>query len=149
MSEKKYNCPEDMEKVINAYFAECDRIEYAIGDDGKVIRNKNGEKVMDKKPTPPTSAGMVLALGFNSRTSLNDYCFKNGNEELQKEYSNVLTRARLRLESYYETRLSDKDGCTGAKFWLPNQADGWNDKVTINGTINVTLLDDPDDSDDE
>ena len=67
---------------------------------------------------PPTVTGLALALGFKSRQSLLNYAGK-------KEFRDVITEAKSRIEMYVEERLFDKDGANGAKFSLQNNFKGW------------------------
>lgn len=75
-------------------------------------------KVWDRYPEPATVTGLVLFLGFAHRQSLEDY-------EKRVEFSDIIKRARTRVEHEYEKRLhGDKN--TGAIFALKNM--GWVDK---------------------
>ena len=58
----KYKCKEEIEEKIDAYFKECE---------GELLRDGNGEPVMDKfghpitiNSRPPTVTGLALALGL-------------------------------------------------------------------------------------
>ncbi len=74
--------------------------------------------VWDRNPEPATITGLVLFLGFSSRSSL-DYYEKN------EEFSYIIKKARTLVEHEYEKRLyCDKP--TGAIFALKNM--GWRDK---------------------
>jgi len=82
-----------------------------------------------------TITGLCLSLGFESRQSFYDY-------EKKKEYSYLVKRARMVIESYYEERLQ----CTtpaGSIFALKNM--GWSDKSEIEHSglptpsLNVTV----------
>lgn len=84
--------------------------------------------------TKPTITGLALFLGFESRQSFYDY-EKNGN------FSYIIKRARLHIESIYEESLHSQS-CTGAIFALKNF--GWKDKQEVeqNGimtNINLTV----------
>ena len=50
---------------------------------------------------PSTITGLALALGFCDRQSLNDY-------EKKEEFSFIVKRARLMVESSYEEQLLSK-----------------------------------------
>ena len=78
-------------------------IEYfeSLGEDGK-----------------PKITDMALFLGFASRQSIYDYKEK-------PDYSYIIKRACMVIESYYEGRLSENSP-TGAIFALKNM--GWIDK---------------------
>jgi len=65
----------------------------------------------DELRKPYTHSGLAYFLGFESRQSLYDYGKK-------KKFSYIITRAKLRLEEYAETRLFDHNGNKGAEFTL-------------------------------
>lgn len=67
----------------------------------------------------PTITGLAYDLGFESRQSLYDY-------EKKDEFSYIVKRLRLFVESGYEEALSSGN-CTGAIFALKNM--GWKDKT--------------------
>jgi len=69
-----------------------------------------------------TITGLTLYLGFESRKSLSDY-------EDKPEFSTLIKRARLAVESYYEEKLSNMT-YGGAIFALKNLgAEYWKDKT--------------------
>lgn len=115
----KYKSKEEIEEKINAYFEKCK---------GEILKNDDGEPVLDKKGKPvvvncrpPTVTGLALALGFTTRTSLLNYQGK-------REFMDTITRAKSMIEAYTEERLFDKDGSNGAQFSLRNNFKGWNDR---------------------
>jgi len=69
-------------------------------------------------------SGLAYFLGFESRQSLYDY-------EKRSEFSYIIKRARLRIESEYEKKLSYKHP-VGSIFALKNM--GWADKQEIDHT---------------
>lgn len=75
-------------------------------------------------PEPATITGLVLYLGFANRQSLLDY-------EKHEEYSDVIKRAKTRVEHEYEKKLSG-DKPTGSIFALKNF--GWKDKTELEHT---------------
>jgi len=99
--EPKYKTAEEMQVVIDDYFM------YREAED-----------------KPVTMTGLAFALGFASRQSFVDYKKKS------KAFADAITRARLRVEEYAESRLFDRDGAKGAEFtlrcnfgWRTNEAD--------------------------
>ena len=134
-----FTSAEQMQKLIDAYFEECDG-KVLLDEDGKPMRNKDGRVIRDDR-RPYTITGLALALGFNSRTSLLNY-------EGKEEFVNTITRAKARVEMYAEERLYDKNGSNGAKFSLANNFKGWTEKQTIEADVNskmnitVELVDD-------
>ena len=75
-----------------------------------------------------TICGLALFLGFSSRQSLLDY-------ENRDEFSDIIKKARLRVEMNYEEMLTDGKP-TGAIFALKNM--GWHDKVENQHSIALT-----------
>ena len=119
---RKYNKVEDMEIAIDKYFQEC-----------------------DAKEEPYTMSGLALALGFDSRRSLINYCDYEDEEE--KGFLPTIKRARAKCEFDIERGLlSGKYNPTGAIFNLKNNYD-WKDKqeiaaeVSNDVTINIELSD--------
>lgn len=101
---RKYETPEDLEARCDEYFKFC-------------IETKENPKI----------TGLALFLGFCDRQSLFDY-------EKLKEFSCIIKRAKLGVESHYEDGLNTfKYG--GSVFALKNM--GWKDQQeqTIHQTI--------------
>lgn len=73
-----------------------------------------------------TVSGLAYSLGFASRQSLQDY-------KEREEYSYVIKRALLFVESCYEQKLSGNNP-TGSIFVLKNM--GWKDKTETGFTNN-------------
>ena len=112
---KKYKRVEDMEKAIEEYFMRCDTDEL-----------------------PYTVSGLALALGFDSRMSLINYC--DYEDEEDKPFLDTIKRAKQKIEEYVETRLFVSGIATGVIFNLKNNF-GWKDKQEIeqNGEMNNTI----------
>ena len=72
-----------------------------------------------------TICGLAYYLGFASRQSLLDY-------ENKIEFTDIIKRARLRIEMNYEESLQDKSPA-GSIFALKNM--GWHDKTEVDATI--------------
>lgn len=137
----KYRTAEEMQTKIDEYFKECE---------GEILRDKNGEPIIDKwgnavivRAKPLTITGLALALGFNTRQALLNYQGK-------EEFVDTILRAKSIVEQYAEERLYDKDGANGAKFSLANNFSGWREKQSIEAdvkndiTISIELTDDVD-----
>lgn len=147
MAEKQIGCPpryksvEEMQEKIDAYFEDCAG-KYITDEDGNLMTDKYGNPVKEKEK-PLTITGLALALGFTTRQALLNYQGKPA-------FVDTITRAKLIIEQYAETRLYDKDGCNGAKFNLSNNFNGWNEKQQIEAdvkndvTINIELVDEDD-----
>lgn len=123
-----FESAEEMQKLIDAYFEECDG-KILTDEEGNPVRDKNGRVIRDDR-RPYTITGLALALGFNSRTSLLNY-------EGKEEFVDTIMRAKSRVERYAEERLYDKNGSNGAKFSLANNFKGWSEKQQIEGSINT------------
>lgn len=84
---------------------------------------KKGEKV--------TITGMAYELGFESRQSIYDYKEKG-------EFSYIVKRACLFIESVYESKLSGNNAA-GPIFFLKNM--GWSDKTQTehSGSVGHTV----------
>ena len=126
-SPPKYKTPEEMQKVIDKYFKDCDG-EYIILD-GCAVTDKDGHPVKTKE-RPLTITGLALALGFTSRQALLNY-------EGKPEFVDTIKRAKAKVEQYAEERLFDKDGVNGAKFNLSNNFKGWSEKQQIDSKVNL------------
>lgn len=116
----KYDSVEEMQEIIDAFFEEC-KGHVLTDSDGSILYNRYGEPIVVDRH-PPTVAGLALALGFNSKQTLQLYRTKPVN----KKFWNLIDKAFLRIEMYAEERLYDRDGVNGAKFSLSNAFDGWN-----------------------
>lgn len=122
-----YTTKEEMQKLVDQYFEECG---------GEILLDKDGNPRLTKydeviyiKSTPPSIAGLSYALGFTSRQSLLNYADK-------PEFMDIITRAKLRIEIYNNSRLYDKDGVQGAKFNLTVNY-GYVDKTETD--LNITM----------
>jgi len=77
-----------------------------------------------------TICGLAYYLGFSSRQSLLDY-------EKRDEFSDIIKKARLRVEMNYEEMLCDGKP-TGAIFALKNM--GWYDRQELTGKDGSDLI---------
>jgi hypothetical protein len=91
----KYKTKKALEEAIEAYFRRC-----------------------QQEDRPPTVTGLAYELGFLSRQALLNY-------QDRPEFHDTITRAKLRIETYAEERLFDREGVNGAKFSLTNNFEGW------------------------
>jgi len=96
---RKFKSPEELQKKIDAYFAEC-----------------------DEKKKPYTISGLALALDTTRRTLL-DY----QNEPNLAAFSHTITRAKARIETFVEESLFQPKITQGVAFNLKNNF-GWIDK---------------------
>lgn len=111
---------EELEILITEYFESC---KYKEDSEGKIIQI--GDTI--------TITGLALYLGFESRQSFYDY-------EKREDFSYIIKKARLQVESSYEKRLDNRNP-TGAIFALKNM--GWKDKheVEQSGGIKIGFAD--------
>lgn len=123
-----YKTPAEMQKVIDAYFAECEGV-YVRDKDGNIETNKDGDPIITKQK-PLTITGLALALGFSGRQALLNY-------EGKQEFMDTVKRAKSRIEQYAEERLFDKDGVNGAKFNLSNNFSGWSERQQIDSNVKL------------
>jgi hypothetical protein len=86
------------------------------------------DSVGDVKLRAPSVSGMAYYLGYDSRQSIYD---QKGRGE---DFSYVLRRAVVFIESYHEIHLTEGRSATGAIFWLKNH--GWTDAQEIKQTGN-------------
>jgi hypothetical protein len=116
-----FKTAEEMQKKVDAYFESLKRF------------NKDGEEI---EPRPPTIAGLAYYLGFLSRGTIYEQ------DERGPEFSDILKKARLFIESFHEERMTSAYP-TGSIFWLKNHA--WKDTqaVDLSGGVQLTrILDD-------
>lgn len=112
----KYTTPEEMQSVIDEYFASC-----------WVDRPLVGLTQM----RPYTIAGLALALDL-TRQGLCEYSDKD-------EFSDVVKKAKLKVEMNVEETLLEK-GHSGSIFWLKNHA-SYTDKREVEHSGKLTLED--------
>lgn len=106
---KKFRDPEQLKKDIEEFFIEC----------------KEENRV-------PTITGLAVKLDTTRRTLL-DYenqIVKTLDDNIKKEISHTIKKAKARIESEYEQALMDRGKTTGAIFTLKNNY-GWQDKQEI------------------
>lgn len=102
-----FETPEELETAVNIYIKSC--------EDGK---------------KPMSVAGLVRHLGFKSRQSLHDYCYRNKGNEI---FADIIKRAKLRIEEDLNERLLDSDNrnVKSIIFILKNDF-GWKTRGKIN-----------------
>jgi len=96
---------------------------------------KDLEKKIDsyfKDNDHPTITGLALHLGFTSRMALIRI------EGYEKEFSDAIKKAKLRVEQFYENHLLNSN-CAGAIFALKNF--DWKDKKEseISGEVPINV----------
>jgi hypothetical protein len=111
---RKYTRVEDMQQAIDKYFNDC-----------------------DLKEEPYTISGLALALDFDSRTSLLNYC--DYEDEDDESFLDTIKRAKAKCEFDIERGLlSGKYNATGAIFNLKNNYN-WKDKQEIEADVSSSV----------
>lgn len=123
--EGAFSSPEKLQEMVDEYFASCNGP--VMDKWGNLIRDKQGELVIMQN-RPYTVSGLALHLGLPT-ASFCAYCagvFDEITEDICEDrlLSNILNKARQRINEYAETRLYDREGQFGAKFVL-DRAFGW------------------------
>lgn len=111
---RRYQTPQELEKHVEEYFASC----------WKPVYRKDGSMVLDEKGLPIkvqvrpyTMAGLALHLDISTKTFQHyEYVAKAGS--IPQEYSDIVVRARQRIEAYAEEQIYSRDGSRGAQFVL-------------------------------
>lgn len=115
-----FNSPEELQSKVNEYF------------NGGANKRKIAIGLTAVEIPYYTICGLAYYLGFSSRQSLLDY-------EKKEEYSDIIKKARLRIEMAYEECLMDKSPA-GAIFALKNM--GWSDRSEVDHNVVVQQLPD-------
>jgi len=87
---RRFSSPEELQRLIDIYFAEC-----------------------DKKEKPYTITGLALALNFNSRQTLLNY-------EGRPEFMDTIKKAKMKCQNYAEESLYTNRQVAGIIFNLKN-----------------------------
>ena len=152
-AKKRFSSPWRMAQAINQYFDDCAECEILTDAEGNPVLYK-GEPVYKKKPTPPTTTGLALALGFANRQSLVDFVKKDTLAQQNDmrstsgedytlvydttEFRDIIYTAYTICEKFMEEKLYDKDSANGAKFALANCDKRWSDKQGLDLTLKTS-----------
>lgn len=119
----KYKNANDLQKMIDKYFAE--------GVRKKQVVFGSGKNAVVIEIEVPTITGLVQYCGFESRQSFYDL-------QKQEKFSYTIKKARLAIENIYEEALQ-QGNTVGAIFALKNF--GWIDKqeIDMNTTGDITV----------
>jgi hypothetical protein len=107
-----FDSPEELQEKVDAYFNGGYNTRLVVTISGSV------------EVPILTMSGLAYFIGFSSRSSLYEY-------EDVKEFSDIIKRARLRIERMYEENLQLNQP-TGSIFALKNM--GWKDQQNIDHT---------------
>jgi len=126
-----YETPEALQEGIDKYFdAQID--EYFLDKDGEPLLYK-GQPIV-KKRNSITLNGLIYFLGFATRDAFDEYAKRAG-------YSNIVTRAKLRISENYEKLFQDPAlKPQGPIFILSNM--GMKNNQSIEHSGSVTIIDD-------
>lgn len=115
----KYKTPEEMQKLIDKYFADCkaNRLFYMAISSGAEAPEPPVDTCTDDEV--PTVSGLAVVLDL-TRQGLIEY----GGKEI---FSDTVKKAKARIEAYSEQRLH-QGAPTGMIFSLKNNF-GWKDKT--------------------
>jgi hypothetical protein len=119
----KFRSPEHLQSLCDEYFASCQGVIYN-NKTGMPFTNRDGSPVVGQI-RPYTISGLALYLDVTTSVlrgygkGLRDELgFPEDDEVVGLQYSDVIRRARQRIEAYAEERLYDKDGFNGSRFVL-------------------------------
>ena len=112
---RKFQDNEELQKQIDAYFAEC-----------------------DKKEEPYTISGLALALDTNRQTLIRYEELEDEGSEYLRSFSDTIKKAKQRVESYAEKSLYSNRQVAGVIFSLKNNY-GWRDNQEQTTNINILL----------
>ena len=126
---KKYSNAEQMQDIINNYFASCMRIKTT--PDGRPIRDALGNAIYEFY-RPPTMSGLAVALDIDRRSLLN--------YSKDDQFFPTISRARMKIEMFTEEKLFEKETCNGSKFSLSNNF-GWSEKQEVKADVSKKLED--------
>jgi hypothetical protein len=130
----KYKTAAELDEAIQDYFDECVPSPLTFtNSDGveQVAVDKNGNPII--RENPATMAGLAYHLGYSTRGAIYDLETKD-----DKQFSDLIKRARLKIEAEHESRLTTSDKCTGSIFWLKNHQ--WTDRQEITGNLGITVV---------
>lgn len=129
---RKFDTPEQLIERIDQYFlyvkGDYEDIEKTKKDKETGEEVKYTQRVYSRDPEPITITGLTLFLGFQSRSSLDDYCKDS------EDFSYIIKKAKLLVEHNYEKGLHGESP-TGQIFALKNM--GWRDKVETEHSGNM------------
>lgn len=120
----KFKSVEELQEKIDGYFKQCDSRTKEIFFKGVIY------PVPD--PIPYTITGLAYHLE-TSRKVILDYekmTHESIDEDLQRDFSNTITRAKLKIHNFAEVSLWTPKISGGVKFNLVNNW-GWVDKQVI------------------
>jgi len=135
-----YSDPAILQAKIDEYLATTG-YQIATLPDGSIAKDGKGNAVW--RCVTPTMAGLAYHLGFSHRQSLQDMVDRareHDATQAQREISCIISRARLRIEAYWEGELTTPGCANGVKLWLTNHG-GYHDKQEIEHQGGIAVAD--------
>lgn len=115
--------PAQMQELIDEYWNSCEGP--LIDKYGQVVRDDDGH-IIYVQTKPYTLSGLASAIGMSTHV-LRNYNWKSLAGTVHPEFSEVIMRARQKVQQYTEERLFDQNGQRGAQFML-QAGFAWNTK---------------------
>lgn len=119
----KFQSPEHLQLLCDEYFASCEGVIYN-NKTGRPYEDKDGYPLMGQIK-PYTISGLALYLDVSTsvlrgyeKGRRDELGIPEDDEYMDLQYSDVIRRARQKIEAYAEQRLYDKEGFNGSKFVL-------------------------------
>lgn len=111
-----YETPEQLQTAVDKYFELCKGVPL-YNKDGYPVVKRNGIQIR-KGETPPTISGLSYYLGFRDRKQF------TRQKSRGEGFRDVVLKARLRCEMFWEEALYDHITYKGATFML-SMCFGW------------------------
>lgn len=112
----KYQTVAQLQEAVDEYFTFCD-------NKTKEIHSEKLGDMIVPDPEPYTMSGLACALGM-SRMALLNYSKRD-------EYSEVIEKAKSRIEADIERRMNNKDTFTPGLIFNAKNNFGWRDRHDI------------------
>ncbi len=144
---RRFVSPEHLQSMVNEYFESCNGP--LLDRYGNLVYDKDGHLVKTQVE-PWTMSGLALYLNVSTNT-LKQYKLSRIDSLLDEmkvdtddymTFSDVVLRAKQKIEGYAEKRLYDRDGQQGARFVLDN-CFGWlghKEQAEIDNLIQESIL---------
>lgn len=130
---RKFKTIEELQNALENYFNSCYQEFVERDKNGNPLYDENGKLMKYMVQTEPfTVTGLALALDTTRETLMDIQKLKSN---YTQEYSDAITRAKLRCENYAEKQLFLAKSANGPQFALKNF--GWVDRQEIDQTIHT------------
>lgn len=124
-----WSCPEQLQTEVTQYFASCYGPIFNPRT-GQPYRNEDGT-IRNGQIKPFTLSGLALSCNISLKVlhsvadgSWDDLGYRADSEYQQVQFSEIMNKARMRVQEFAEARLYDKDGFNGGRYVL-DYAFGW------------------------